>query len=129
MKWRDFANAVALFGSRHRQISGVLRASSAFHNAPDILGDVTALGAHRLVQESSNLFRKSDDGKIQEHLLPLETLVSTLSPFEATEPHDTIYAVLSLAEDTGAKFSVKPAAALAPEPDPLWTTSLKRPWT
>jgi hypothetical protein len=118
VKWRDFANAVALFGSRHRQISGVLRASSAFHNAPDILGDVTALGAHRLVQESSNLFRKSDDGKIQEHLLPLETLVSTLSPFEATEPHDTIYAVLSLAEDTGAKFSVKPAAAPAPEPEP-----------
>jgi hypothetical protein len=118
VEWRDFANAVALFGSRHRQISGVLRASSAFHNAPDILGDVTALGAHRLVQESSNLFRKSDDGKIQEHLLPLETLVSTLSPFEATEPHDTIYAVLSLAEDTGAKFSVKPAAAPAPEPEP-----------
>ena len=118
VKWRDFANAVALFGSRHRQISGVLRASSAFHNAPDILGDVTALGAHRLVQESSNLFRKSDDGKIQEHLLPLETLVSTLSPFEATEPHDTIYAVLSLAEDTGAKFSVKPAAAPPPEPEP-----------
>ena len=117
VKWRDFANAVALFGSRYRQISGVLRQSSAFHNSPDILGDVTALGAHRLVQESSNLFRKSDDGKIQEHLLPLETLVSTLSPFQATQPHDTVYAVLSLAEDTGARFSVKPAAAPAPEPE------------
>jgi hypothetical protein len=118
IKWRDFANAVALFGSRHRQISGVLKSSPAFHNAPDILGDVTALGAHRLVQESSNLFRKSDDGKIQEHLLPLETLVSTLSPFQATQPHDTIYALLSLAEDTGAKFSVKPAAAPPPESEP-----------
>lgn len=108
--WRDFANAVALFGSRYHQIRELFKASTEFGNHFYHLGDVTALGAHRLVDESSNLFRKSDDGVIQEHLYSLEHLVSTLSPFQATNPRDTIYAVLSLAEDTGAIFSARPSA-------------------
>ncbi len=119
VRWRDFANAVALFGSRHPQISRLFQGSSAFHHQPDYLGDVTALAAYRLVQQSSNLFRKSDDGKIQEHLLSLETLVSILSPFEATKAHDTVYAVLSLAEDTGPRFSVRPARDNPTEPEEL----------
>jgi hypothetical protein len=110
VQWRDFANAVALFGSRYHQIRELFKASAEFGNHFYHLGDVTALGAHRLVDESSNLFRKSDDGVIQEHLYSLEHLVSTLSPFQATNPRDTIYAVLSLAEDTGAMFSARPSA-------------------
>jgi hypothetical protein len=115
VKWKDFAKAVALFGARRHQISRLFQGSAAFDHQPNYLGDVTALAAHRLVQQSSNLFRKSDDGKIQEHLLSLETLVSILSPFEATMAHDIVYAVLSLAEDSGHRFSVKPAATPAPD--------------
>jgi hypothetical protein len=110
VEWRDFANAVALFGSRYHQIRELFKASPEFGHQYYHLGDVTALGAHRLVEESSNLFRKSDDGAIQEHLYSLEHLVSTLSPFQASNPRDTIYAVLSLAEDTGAIFSARPSA-------------------
>lgn len=113
VQWRDFANAVALFGSRYHQIRELFKASAEFGHHFYHLGDVTALGAHRLVDESSNLFRKSDDGVIQEHLYSLEHLVSTLSPFQATNPRDTIYAVLSLAEDTGAIFSARPSAHIA----------------
>ena len=112
VQWRDFANAVALFGSRYHQIRELFKASAEFGNHFYKLGDVTALGAHRLVDESSNLFRKSDDGAIQEHLYSLEHLVSTLSPFQASNPRDTIYAVLSLAEDTGAMFSARPSALI-----------------
>jgi hypothetical protein len=112
VQWRDFANAVALFGSRYHQIRELFKASAEFGNHFYHLGDVTALGAHRLVDESSNLFRKSDDGVIQEHLYSLEHLVSTLSPFQAANPRDTIYAVLSLAEDTGAIFSARPSASI-----------------
>ena len=115
VKWKDFAKAVALFGARRHQISRLFQVSAMFDHQPNYLGDVTALAAFRLVQQSSNLFRKSDEGMIQEHLLSLETLVSTLSPFEATKAHDIVYAVLSLAEDTGTKFSVRPAAN--PPPD------------
>ena len=110
VQWKELANAVALFGSRHQQISSLFQESSAFNHQADYLGDVTALAAYQLVQQSSNLFRKSDDGQIQEHLLSLETLVSLLSSFEARYAHDTVYAVLSLAEDTGSRFSVRPAA-------------------
>jgi hypothetical protein len=53
-----------------------------------------------LVHATSNLFRKSNDGQILERLADLETLVSELSPFEATNPRDIIYGVLALAKDT-----------------------------
>ena len=53
-----------------------------------------------LVRATSNLFCKSNDGQILERLADLATLVSELSAFEAAEPRDTIYGVLSLAKDT-----------------------------
>jgi hypothetical protein len=62
-----------------------------------------ALGANTLVEATSNLFRRSDTGEILERLLGLETLVSTFLPFEASDPRDTIYAVLSIASDTRAR--------------------------
>lgn len=57
------------------------------------------MGASRLVDATSKLFRKSKNGDIQQKLLGLEALVSSLTPFEATDPRDTIYAVLALASD------------------------------
>jgi hypothetical protein len=103
VQWMDFANAVALFGSRYHQIQELFRVSvNSDHQY--YLGDLTALAAHRLVDELSNLFRK-----IHEYRYSLEHLVSSLSLFQATDPRDIIYAVLSLAEDTGAVFSVRPS--------------------
>ena len=52
------------------------------------------------VQATSNLFRRATDGRILERLLNMETLVSTLLAFEATDPRDIVYAVLSIANDT-----------------------------
>jgi hypothetical protein len=69
--------------------------------------DPRALGASTLVNATSNLFRRSLDGKIHQRLLSLEVLVSSLFlPFEASEPKDTIYAVLSLAKDTSARIDL-----------------------
>lgn len=98
MQWSDFADAVALFVTKHDQIGKLLKN----HNStdPDPIGDMRALGANTLVEATSNLFRKSKDGAILERLLSLETLVSTLLAFEATDPKDTVYAVLSIANDT-----------------------------
>jgi hypothetical protein len=63
--------------------------------------DPRALGANTLVNATTNLFRRSEDGRIQQRLLNLEVLVSSLFLlFEASEPKDTIYLVLSLAKDT-----------------------------
>lgn len=98
--WPDLADAIALFVSRAKEISKLFRGASKYKNHFDFLGDVEAHGANRLVQTISRLFRKSDDGNRLEPLLSLESLVSTLSAFKASKPHDIIYAILSLASDT-----------------------------
>ena len=66
---------------------------------PSKLEDVAALGANVLVTALSNLSRKSEDGDILERLVGLETLVSSLLFFEASNPHDYIFSLVALARD------------------------------
>lgn len=73
------------------------RAASLEEKAPN---DVKHLGANALVDFTNNLFRRSENGDIQQRIMTLEILVSSLLAFEAADPRDTIYAVLSLAKDT-----------------------------
>jgi Heterokaryon incompatibility protein (HET) len=97
--WKEFAEAVSLFTSKHHDVRKLFQGSPMFDHHPDFLGEIEELGANRLVYASSNLFRKSDDGTIMEHLLSLEALMSSLSVFEASNPHDVVYAILWLAND------------------------------
>lgn len=99
VSWQDFSAAVALFVARYRELRPLFQRSQEFHNHPNYLGEVEALGARSLVEITSNLFRKSDEGAVLERLLSLEALISTLTLFEASSPHDTIYSVIWLAFD------------------------------
>jgi Heterokaryon incompatibility protein (HET) len=99
VSWQDFSSAVALFVSRYQDLRQLFQSSKAYRHQPDYLGEVDALGAKALVDITNNLFRKSEDGIVLERLLSLEGLMSTLTAFEASVPHDTIYAVLWLAHD------------------------------
>ncbi|KAL2065597.1 hypothetical protein VTL71DRAFT_3267 [Oculimacula yallundae] len=112
MLWSDFADAVALFVTKQDQINKLLKK----HNlvVADSIGDMKALGANTLAEASSNLFRRSKDGIILERFLSLETLVSTLLAFEATDPRDIVYAVLSLAKDTPYSNTMDAAQAASP---------------
>lgn len=99
--WADFADAVSLFEaveSENHMISKSIMMSDLFNHIPDFLGEIKFLGATRLVDATSNLFRKSKNGQVLERLLSLEALISNLSAFEASRPHDIIYAVLNLAK-------------------------------
>jgi len=107
LPWEQFADAIALFMTRHDEIKAYLEKPKKFSDKGDPkahLGSVEprALGANTLVDATTNLFRRSDDGgRIQHRLVNLEVLVSSMFlAFEASEPRDTIYAVLSLAKDT-----------------------------
>ena len=103
VEWSDFAVAVSLFEAaetKGRTITKSIKASSHFDHASDYLGEIKSLGATRLVDATSNLFRRSNSGQVVESLLPLDVLVSSLSVFEASKAHDTIYAILTLAKDT-----------------------------
>lgn len=98
--WTDFADAVALFVAKFDKIKELFRYSRQFNHNPEYLGDITALGANTLVNVISNLFRrpvKATD-KEPERLSSLEALVSTLLIFEASDPRDTVYALLSIAK-------------------------------
>jgi hypothetical protein len=79
--WYNFAHAVAK------------RVNSSKFNPESLGGKV-------MVVMTSNLFRKSEDGGILERLLNLKTLVSSLLTFNAENPSDIIYALLSLAQDS-----------------------------
>lgn len=107
MPWRDFADAIALFMTKYdtiRRAFGpgpkdyVTALSSDEHHIISL--DARGLGANALVTATSNLFRKSSEGKILQRLLSLELLVSSmLLAFEAADPKDTVFAVLQIAKD------------------------------
>ena len=99
--WAEFADAVALFEaveSESHTISQNIMMSELFNHIPDSLGEIKFLGATRLVDATNKLFRKDENGQVQERLLSLETLISDLSAFQVSRPHDIIYAVLNLAK-------------------------------
>jgi len=103
--WQDFADAVSLFveveSATHR-LSDVMKLDQSFGNIPNFFGDVFSLGAALLVDATSNLFRNAMTGE-RMPLSSLEYLVSRLSVFEATQPRDTIYALLAISRETTPK--------------------------
>ena len=122
--WSDFAVAVSLFEAvetEDRSISKTIQRSENFNRIPDFLGEIQFLGATRLVDATSNLFRKAKSGEVQEKLLTLEALVSNLSAFKASRPHDTIYAVLALAK--GIRSMAKPYKSLDGAESPVTPTA------
>jgi hypothetical protein len=99
--WDEFVDAVSLFSSMHKDLRQLFQSSGKHNFNANYLGDINELGAVRLIQTFNNLFRKSDDKGGRTPLLSLEQLVSQLPAFEASEPQDIIFAVLSLAVDVG----------------------------
>jgi hypothetical protein len=106
--WQEFATAVSLFSHveiQNQAVSKIIKTDSEYDNIPGFFGNISELSATRLVDATSNLIRRSkvngpDKAQELEPLQNLEYLVSTLSNFSATEPRDTIYALLAIARDT-----------------------------
>lgn len=131
MMWTDFADAIALAMTKHLEIKDILKhgRKTLAKLDPTMQFDIPeprALGAAILVNASSNLFRRSDNGQIQQRLIDLEVLVSSLFlPFEASEPRDTIYAVLSLAKDTVIYNDLAHQPSWVRQPTPNFMTYIK----
>lgn len=104
MLWSDFADAIAIFIKSQDTFQPILlkrlEEDAAFPQEVEIADNVKNLCANELVEFTNNFFRRSQHGDIQQRTMTLEFLVSSLLAFEATDPRDTIYAVLSLAKDT-----------------------------
>jgi hypothetical protein len=106
MPWLEFADAVALFMTKYDKIRRAFPRPNDYtlsrNNDDHYISslEARALGANALVTTTSNLFRRSNEGRILQRLLSLEMLVSSmLLAFEASDPKDTVFAVLQIAKD------------------------------
>jgi hypothetical protein len=114
MNWSDFADVVTMFEHAENQnhaISRLFKRSPDFNHHPDLIGDFQALGASRFINLTSNIFKKSktesNTGDVTESLLSLEELVFQLASFKGWDPHDVIYACVSLSQEFhGTAFAV-----------------------
>lgn len=112
--WADFADTITLLQENLSRFLPPIVSEWG----PESRGNVRKFahtGGHLFVEFSSNVFRKSDEGTILDSQQSLESLVCNFSAFEASSIHDSIYTFLSLAEDTGARYSVRPTAAISME--------------
>jgi hypothetical protein len=109
MEWVDIPDRIALLMYKYDSINymfekPVRRFTSMHHPlipAPLITAlDPRSVGATTFVNATTDLFRRSENGTINGRLLTLEVLVtSTFLPFKASDPRDSVYAVLSMARD------------------------------
>ncbi len=102
LPWKDFADAVSLFvkvESARARLADLMKRELSYGHMPGSFGNISSLGAAMLVNATQNLFRSSSITGERQPIYSLEYLVSSLSVFEATQPRDTIYALLSIAKD------------------------------
>jgi hypothetical protein len=97
--WVDLADAIAHFVTKFDSIEQLFLASTKYTHQLRTLRDVQAYGANILVETTSSMFRKSEEGEVLDRLATLELLVSSLTIFEASDARDTIFALLSIAKD------------------------------
>lgn len=118
MNWTEFENAVAMFEENAARMGEHYRGSKDAKYDHTFFGDVAHMGATRLVHLKKGLFRLDDDGCIEERMLKLASVVSSLSSFDAQEPHDLIYSILSIAKDTWDKVYIPPPAYREADEEP-----------
>ncbi|KAI7541839.1 HET-domain-containing protein [Hortaea werneckii] len=108
--WQDFADVISMAAYKQSELQRLFRSSITYQNHPDYLGDLSELGAIRLAQLSDEFFLKGEDGSTQQRLFTLEGLMSSLTAFEASDPHDILYAILWLASDAVPNFKASPSS-------------------
>lgn len=128
--WLNFSDAISFFMTKHEKIRKALKPEQEYslEDTKDAFNylDAHSLGANVLVDATSNLFRRSNDGKIIQRLVSLEQLVSSiLLAFEASDPRDTVFAVLQIAKDTAIESSDFKLEVLRKTNDPQQANDLQ----
>jgi hypothetical protein len=106
--WTIFAEGVVLFGDYFEEIKQ-LSYRSTDPDAANIIattGWIHVSGAYNLIVTLNRVFYRSIDGVIFRRAWKLNDLVLRLTQFGCSDPRDTIYAVLSLAEENDAVTSL-----------------------
>ncbi|KAJ4362260.1 hypothetical protein N0V83_010353 [Neocucurbitaria cava] len=117
--WQEFADAIGLFALNFDRIRVLFRQSqedTIFQNYKNF-DELEPLGAKVLVDAITNTFRKNADDSIFEPVSDLETLVSSLSFFESSDPRDTIFALLNIASESVLPEPSIPGVVKPPQPN------------
>lgn len=99
VRWSDFADAASLLVSNQDTIKSLFDFSE-WREGRNTLGDVDSFGASILLEATNKLFRRKANGDIKWPLKTIESLVTSLQTFDAGDPRDLIYSVVSIAKDT-----------------------------
>jgi Heterokaryon incompatibility protein (HET) len=115
-RWQHFSEAVSLFVL----VAERVKKRFAAQLLPDKFGDIAEFSAHQLVTLTLNVVSRDDSHRVLNKEWSLEYLVSKFTPFQAGEPRDIVYAMLSLAKDVrgstaGQVFGPKPIIKLPDE--------------
>lgn len=114
VNWKDFAAAIEFFTDRFEEISTLWSDSLDFRRKLSTLGEIRAFPAGNIVKVTSSYIRGLDDEDGFERMKSLEKLVSELVMFEAGDPRDTVYALMSLAKDTSSHYEPWRSPSLGP---------------
>jgi hypothetical protein len=107
VQWPDFADAVSLLVSNQETIKDLFDYSS-WRDGPRTLGDVQSFGAHILLEATSKLFLRTAQGEITRPVKTVESLVTSLKTFDASDQRDLIYSLVSIASDTPQGANIYP---------------------
>jgi len=103
--WSDFADAVSLLASNQESIKSLFDYSE-WREGPNTIGDVTSFGAYILLEATSKLFLRDANGGIRSPRTNIESLVTSLTTFDTSDPRDLIYGLVSIARDTSRNSGI-----------------------
>jgi hypothetical protein len=99
IEWDIFIDMLTLFRRNHDSLRALFKQSILHGNDPDKFGDLTQLGAVRLADLCDKVFSRSDDKAVGSKELSLESLISSMTSFHASNPKDQVYSLLWMAKD------------------------------
>jgi hypothetical protein len=105
----DFMDACNIVKSKLSSIRDRLRNTPLYDSHGHLLHNFEDSGATRLFDLLRNAFVRSNHNEVISRRLNLESLVCDLAPFQATDPRDSIFALLGLANDADTlPFNMQP---------------------
>ncbi|KAK6823316.1 hypothetical protein RU639_006047 [Aspergillus parasiticus] len=99
VQWAEFADAVSIFVATRDKIRELFDFET-WKEGPQTLGEVQSFGASILLEATSRLFLRTPSGEILRPVKGIESLVTSLNTFDATDPRDIVYSLVSIASDT-----------------------------
>ena len=99
LNWSDFEHGVSYFTDKVDLILALFTSSAESRNNAKIVEDIRMVGATAMVDTMNDSFRWGEDNNFQ-RLSSLEKLVTSLPMFESVDPRDTVFGLLSIAQDT-----------------------------